>query len=63
MHDQGVGGYIYIYFLKRIFCVKCGQIADYFSSLGRMRTKAAIAAFYGSTAEGVDAQKMEMYRI
>ena len=45
------------------FFVKCGLIADHFTSLGRMRTKAAIAAFYGSTAEGVDAQKMEMYRI
>ena len=47
MHVQGVGGYIYIYFLKRIFCVKCGLIADQSSSLGRMRTKSAIAAFYG----------------
>ena len=31
------------------FCVKCGLIADHFSSLGRMRTKSAIAAFYGPT--------------
>ena len=33
------------------FCVKCGLIADHFSSLGRMRTKSAIAAFYGSSAQ------------
>ena len=32
------------------FCVKCGLITDHFASLGRMRTKSAIAAFYGSTA-------------
>ena len=29
--------------------MKCGLIADHFSSLGRMRTKSAIAAFYGPT--------------
>ena len=31
------------------FCVKCGLNADYFSSLVRMRTKSAIADFYGSS--------------
>ena len=29
--------------------MKCGLIADHFSSLGRMRTKSVIAAFYGSS--------------
>ena len=31
------------------FCVKCGLIADHFSSLVRMRTKSAIADLYGPT--------------
>ena len=33
------------------FCVKCGLNADHFISLVRMRTKSAIADFYGSSAE------------
>ena len=33
------------------FCVKCGLIADHFSSLGLMRTKSSIEAFYGPTAK------------
>ena len=32
------------------FWVKCGLNADHFNSLVRMRTKSAIADFYGSTA-------------
>ena len=31
------------------FCVKCGLNADHFISLVRMRTKSAIADFYGSS--------------
>ena len=31
------------------FCVKCGLNADHFISLVRMRTKYAIADFYGSS--------------
>jgi len=84
MHVQGGGGYIDIYFPKRIkriylyllkrmnntydhnethfgghngenetFCVKCGLIADHFSSLGLMRTKSSIEAFYGPTAGAI----------
>ena len=33
------------------FCVKCGLIADHFSSLVRMRTKFAIGNLFGPTAE------------
>ena len=32
------------------FCVKCGLNADHFISMVRMRTKSAIADFYGSSA-------------
>ena len=35
------------------FCVKCGLNADHFISLVRMRTKSAIADFYGSSANCV----------
>ena len=42
------------------FCVKCGLIADHFSSLGLMRTKSSIEAFYGPTAFAALAHQQQL---